>query len=110
VALGQFLILATAVSLVSDTNYSMLAVYGSWAVSQLGIMIPVTPGGLGTVDAALIALLVANGMSQADATAAALLWRVTYYFPQIILGVLCIFYWRWQARRAKRFGVSPAAD
>lgn len=108
VALGQFLILATAVSLVSDTKYSMLAVYGSWAVSQLGIMIPVTPGGLGTVDAALIALLVANGMSQADATAAALVWRVTYYFPQIILGVLCIFYWRWQTSSAKRIGVSPA--
>lgn len=101
VSLGQFLILATAVRLVSVSDHHLLAVYGAWAISQLGIMIPVTPGGLGTVDAALIALLVATGMSQADATAAALLWRATYYFPQIVIGVCCIFFWRWQASRAR---------
>lgn len=106
VSLGQFLILATAVRLVSVSDYHMFAVYGAWAISQLGIMIPVTPGGLGTVDAALIALLVGGGMTEADATAAALLWRATYYFPQILLGVACIFYWRWQVARARKLAAA----
>ena len=108
VALGQFLILAVALLVVSTTGgVNVLAVYGCWAVSQLGILIPVTPGGLGTVDAALIALLATVGVSQGDATAAALLWRATYYFPQILIGVACIFVWRWQAGRARRSGESP---
>ncbi len=102
VAFGQFLILAVALNAVSATGYSMLAVYGSWAVSQLGIMIPITPGGLGTVDAALIAMLTRSGVSEGDATAAALLWRATYYFPQIAIGVICIFYWRWQVGRQRK--------
>ncbi len=104
VSLGQFLILAVAVSVVSSGDVDLLAVYGCWAVSQLGILIPVTPGGLGTVDAALIALMVSLdvGVDEGDATAAALLWRATYYFPQILLGLVCIVVWRWQVGRAKR--------
>lgn len=105
VSLGQFLILAVALSVVSaGGGYSMLAVYGCWAVSQLGILIPVTPGGLGTVDAALIALLTSVGVTEGDATAAALLWRASYYFPQVLLGVGCFFVWRWQVGRARRAG------
>jgi uncharacterized membrane protein YbhN (UPF0104 family) len=102
VSFGQFLILAVALRTVSADSQNMVMVYGAWAVSQLGILLPVTPGGLGTVDAALIALLTANGVSAADATAATLLWRATTYFPQIIIGVLCIFYWRWEAGRKAR--------
>lgn len=102
VSLGQFLILAAALHLVAaDSDFAMLAAYGCWAVSQLGILIPATPGGLGTVDAALIALLVTIGVSEGDATAAALLWRATYYFPQILLGLACIGIWRLQVRRAR---------
>ncbi len=102
VSLGQFLILAVALSVVSTSSeYALLAAYGCWAVSQLGILIPATPGGLGTVDAALIALLTTIGVSDGDATAAALLWRATYYFPQIALGLVCIVAWRIQVRRAR---------
>lgn len=105
VSLGQFLILAVALSLVSTSSeFALLAAYGCWAISQLGILIPATPGGLGTVDAALIALLTTIGVSDGDATAAALLWRATYYFPQILLGLVCIFVWRVQVRRERRTG------
>lgn len=105
VSFGQFMILAVALHAVakSPENINYLAVYGSWAVSQLGILLPITPGGLGTVDAALIALMTAQaGVSDADATAAALVWRATYYFPQILIGIICIFIWRWQAERARK--------
>jgi uncharacterized protein (TIRG00374 family) len=105
VSLGQFLILFVALSLVSTSSeFALLAAYGCWAISQLGILIPATPGGLGTVDAALIALLTTIGVSDGDATAAALLWRATYYFPQILLGLVCIFIWRVQVRREQRTG------
>lgn len=105
VSLGQFLILATALNVVAHSqgeSVNLWAAYGAWAVSQVGILVPVTSGGLGTVDAAIIALLTATGTSEAVATAGTLLWRATYYFPQIILGVICVFIWRWQAERARR--------
>jgi len=102
VSLGQFGILAVALRLVSADSYSILIVYGAWAISQLGILLPVTPGGLGTVDAAMIGLLTANGVDEGDATAAALLWRATYYFPQILIGLGAIFVWRWQVAKQRR--------
>jgi len=105
VSLGQYLILLTALKGVagdeSDTIVP-LEVFGAWAVSQIGILIPVTPGGLGTVDAVLIGLLTSVGISEGVATAGALLWRATYYFPQIAIGVICVFIWRWQVGRAGR--------
>ena len=48
-------------------------------------MIPLTPGGLGTVDAALTALLVAFGLDQNDALAATLVWRACSWVPQVFL-------------------------
>ena len=114
VSWSQFLILYTALVAVTghDGSVVLLGAYGAWAISQIGIMIPITPGGLGTVDAALIALLTAIGVSPADATAASLLWRAASYVPQMIIGLISIFFWRWQeARRRKREaagGVAPA--
>lgn len=77
----------------------LLLIYGCWAISQLGIMIPITPGGLGTVDAAMIGLMVTMGIDTGTATAAALVWRAASYIPQIIIGLVSIFYWRVDLRR-----------
>ncbi len=105
VSWSQFLILYAALIGVTGGpgNVPLIAAYGAWAVAQLGIMIPITPGGLGTVDAALIALLVSVGVDNGAATAAALVWRASSYVPQITIGLICIFYWRFDIRRqAKR--------
>lgn len=105
VSWSQFAILYASLVAVTghDGTVPMLAAYGAWAISQIGIMIPITPGGLGTVDAVLIALLTSIGVDAGDATAAALVWRAASYVPQMIVGLLCVFYWRWQeARRRKR--------
>ena len=103
VSLTQFLILYVAlrgVQAEDNTQSSILVVFAAFAISQLGLMIPITPGGLGTVDAAMIALLVSFGVSNGDATAADLVWRATSYIPQIILGIIAILLWYRKAGQA----------
>ncbi len=79
---------------------SVLVAFGSFAVAQIGLMIPITPGGLGTVDAAMIALLTALGVNAGDATAADLVWRAASFVPQIIIGVVALITWSRQGARA----------
>lgn len=100
----QFGILYAALLGVSggSTKTPVLIAYGCWAIAQLGIMIPITPGGLGTVDAAMIGLMVSMGIDNGTATAAALVWRASSYIPQIIIGLICIFYWRFDIKRQQQ--------
>ncbi|MEI8081751.1 MAG: YbhN family protein, partial [Actinomycetes bacterium] len=81
VSLTQFLIMFAALRGVEGPTGStpMLAAFGAFAVAQIGMMIPLTPGGLGTVDAIMIALLTAMGVSSGNATAADLVWRASSY-------------------------------
>lgn len=96
VSFTQFLILYVALRGVEgwDTaGTSILVAFAAFAISQLGLMVPITPGGLGTVDAAMIGLMVALGVNNGDATAAALVWRASSYVPQIIIGVIALVAW-----------------
>ena len=111
VSWSQFAILYVALlGVTKDVGMPpLLVAYGCWAISQLGIMIPVTPGGLGTVDAVLIALLTSFGVDSGAATAADLVWRASSYIPQMAIGLIMIFYWRWDIRhRVKK--VADATD
>ena len=56
------------------------------AASVLG-MIPITPGGLGFVEAGLAVTLVWAGLSAADATLATLAYRLVSYWLPLIAGV-----------------------
>jgi uncharacterized protein (TIRG00374 family) len=105
VSWSQFAILYVAMIGVSGEAgpAPLLVAYGCWAISQLGIMIPVTPGGLGTVDAVMIGLMVSVGIDDGIATATALVWRAASYIPQIIIGLGAIFYWRWDVRHHRRW-------
>ena len=91
----------------AGTPTPFLVAFGAWAVAQIGIMIPITPGGLGTVDAFMISLLTAMGVSGGDATAADLVWRAASFVPQIIIGVLALVTWSRTAAR-KFAAVRPA--
>lgn len=104
VSWSQFLILYMALlGVTKDVGMPTIWVaYGCWAISQLGIMIPVTPGGLGTVDAVLIGLLTTFGVDNGAATAADLVWRAASYIPQMAIGLIMIFYWRWDINRRRR--------
>ena len=111
VSLCQFAIFYAALRGVEGGQSSttpFLVAFGAWAVAQIGIMIPITPGGLGTVDAFMISLLTQMGVSSGDATAADLVWRAASFVPQIIVGVLCLI--SWSRRAARTFAVAKPVD
>ncbi|MHB1067050.1 MAG: lysylphosphatidylglycerol synthase transmembrane domain-containing protein [Candidatus Nanopelagicales bacterium] len=96
VILTQFLILYVALRGIQgwdNPGTSMIAAFSAFAISQIMLMVPITPGGLGTVDALMIALLQSVGVSQGDATAADLVWRAASYVPQIIIGIVALVTW-----------------
>jgi len=113
VSVTQFLIFFAALGGVegASTETSILVAFGAFAVSQIGIMIPITPGGLGTVDALMIQLLISMGVDTGTATAATLVWRAASFVPQIAIGVLSLVTWSRRAARAfagRADSVAPA--
>ena len=100
---AQFSVLAVAVYGLggASTGVNPLEVFAAFALARLAGFIPITPGGLGTVDAALVALLVAFGMSESEALAANLLWRAATFVPQVVLGIVTFLVWRVQSRRSE---------
>ena len=73
----------------------------AFSFARVASFIPVTPGGLGTVDAALTALLTGYGATSSQALAADLVWRAATYVPQVLLGVLTFLWWRVTAARRR---------
>lgn len=111
VFLTQFLILYVALRGVEgwdNEGTSVLIAFGAFAVSQIGLMIPITPGGVGTVDAFMIGILTAFGTSDGAATAADLVWRAASFVPQILIGVLALVLW--YRRAGKTFAAAKPAD
>lgn len=103
VILTQFLIMYASLRGVEgwDTDgTSPLAAFGAFATSQIMLMVPITPGGLGTTDALMISLLQSMGVEGSVAQAADVVWRMASYLPQIIIGVLALVLWFRRANRA----------
>jgi uncharacterized protein (TIRG00374 family) len=71
-----------------------LPVLLSFAIARLAGALPVTPGGLGSVDASFTGMLVAFGATSSQALAADLVWRATTYFPPVFLGLVTYLLWR----------------
>ena len=110
VSFTQFLILYVALRGIEgwdEPGTSILLVFAAFAISQLGLMIPITPGGLGTVDAAMIALLVSFGVPEGTATAADLVWRACSFVPQIIIGIIALV--SWSKKAGQTFASTPSA-
>ncbi len=96
VIMTQFLIFYVALRGVQgwdEPGTSVLAAFGAFATAQIMLMVPITPGGLGTVDALIISLLVSMGVDEGAATAADLVWRAASYVPQIIIGIIALVSW-----------------
>lgn len=67
---------------------TLIEVFAAYSAAILLTSFPLTPGGLGTVDAALIALLVAFGATGSEAAAADVIWRLVWFLPQLIVGAV----------------------
>ena len=101
---AQFGVLLVSLRIIQtgeSTEIAVAAAFAAFALARLAAFIPVTPGGLGTVDAALTALLVAFGVSNTDALAATLLWRAASWIPQVLLGVVTFLIWRARSGKMK---------
>ena len=109
--LMQFLVLFLALRGVqagNDVQTTLVETFVAFAVGRLGSFIPVTPGGLGTVDAVITGILVGFGADESAALAATLVWRVATFFPQIFIGIGTYLYWR--RRSASRRSASSGGD
>lgn len=94
--LAQFAILFIAlvgIQASATTKVTPAQALVAFALARLGSFIPITPGGLGTVDAAMTTLLSGFGASNTNAVAAVLVWRALSYFPQVFIGVATFLVW-----------------
>lgn len=95
--LMQFFVLYLALYAIQGgaaTPVTMMEAFAAFAIGRLGTFIPLTPGGVGTVDALMVTTLVSFGADQADAVAATLVWRAATYFPQVFIGIGTFLHWR----------------
>jgi uncharacterized protein (TIRG00374 family) len=74
----------------------------AFSFARVASFIPITPGGLDTVDAALAALLTGFGATTSQALAADLVWRAASYVPQVLIGALTFLCWRVSAARRRQ--------
>jgi uncharacterized protein (TIRG00374 family) len=108
--LCQFLILAVGFYAIAgkSSGVNPAEVFAAFALARLAGFIPITPGGLGTVDAALVALLHQFGADKDVALAADLVWRAASFFPQVFIGVATFLVWRKQSGGGHRVAVAAA--
>lgn len=101
--LAQFAVLWLALLGVQggSSAVTLLEAFAAFAFARLTTFIPIPPGGLGTTDAALVALLQGFGVSNNDALAADMIWRALTYFPQVFLGIGTFLVWRRQQHKGR---------
>jgi uncharacterized protein (TIRG00374 family) len=105
--LAQFSILYLAVVALQggfDGPVTLFEAFAAFSFGRLATFIPVPPGGLGTTDAIINAMLTTFGMPNNDALAATLVWRAMTYFPQVIIGVITMLLWRRERSKALTAG------
>jgi putative heme transporter len=82
---------------VSDAEVGWAEVLAVFAFARLVTAIPITPGGAGLVEAALIAGLVGAGGDKSQVAAAVLIYRALTWALPILVGIACYGWWRRQA-------------
>jgi uncharacterized protein (TIRG00374 family) len=105
--LAQFSILYLAVVALQggfDGPVTLFEAFAAFSFGRLATFIPVPPGGLGTTDAIINAMLTSFGMPNNDALAATLVWRAMTYFPQVIIGTITMLLWKRERTKALTAG------
>lgn len=107
-ALYIVLLLAIRVVGISNTAVSWQECFAAFSTLRLATAIPITPGGLGFVEAGYVSVLAkmsgdASAAMSSRILAAVLIFRLITYVTPIILGGLCLGYWsvtsRWRVDR-----------
>ena len=93
-ALFVLVVLCVRAAGIPAGTVSFLAVLLAFAVARLAGALPITPGGLGSVDAAFTGMLIAFGATSSGALAADLVWRAATYFPPIFIGIVTYVLWK----------------
>ena len=94
---------------VSDAEVGWAEVLAVFAFARLVTAIPITPGGAGLVEAALIAGLVGAGGDSSQVAAAVLIYRALTWALPILVGIGCYVWWRRQAWTTPTHGAQPTA-
>jgi len=108
VSLYGVLLLSLRVLGVSDDEVGWAQVLAVFAFARLLTAIPLTPGGVGVVELALIAGLSSAGGEDAQVVAAVLMFRLLTYVLPILLGGCS--YIVWQRKRSWRNSAPPLAE
>jgi len=92
---------------VSEADAGWIEVLAVFAFARLLTAIPITPGGLGVVEVALITGLVAAGGERPLVAAAVLVFRALTYVLPIPLGLLAYLFWRRNRSWRREPGSAP---
>ncbi len=102
---GTLLACVRATGVKPDPSLVLLA----YAVAGLLALIPITPGGLGIVEAGLSALLILAGVPGGDAVVATLAYRIISYWLPIFVGPFAYFAFRLRYGKPGAHGDGGAA-
>jgi len=84
---------------VSQDEVGWAEVLAAFAFARLATAIPLTPGGVGFVEAVLITTLSAAGGDRDQVVAAVLVYRALTWALPILVGVGCYLWWRRRSMR-----------
>ena len=93
-SLYAVLLMALRAMGVSDAEVGWAQVLAAFAFARLLTAIPLTPGGVGIIELALIASLTDAGGADAAVVASVLIYRLLTYVVPIIFGGITYIYWR----------------
>jgi uncharacterized protein (TIRG00374 family) len=92
---------------VSNAEVGWAEVLAVFAFARLATAIPFTPGGAGVVEAVLITGLTAAGGDKPEVVAAVLVYRALTWGLPILVGVVCLLWWRRQSLSAPTDAAAP---
>lgn len=93
---------------VSEQEASWAQILAVFSFARLVTAIPITPGGVGIVELALIGGISAAGGERAEVVAAVLIYRLLTYVVPIVFGGITYVFWR--RNRSWRDSAPPAPD
>lgn len=90
-----------------ENQTTLAGVTLAYITAKLAGSAQITPAGLGTVEAAIIATLVATGMTAVDATSAAVIYRLISFALMTVIG-WGIYFWHYARKGLKLSSLSTS--